>query len=426
MGACQGTACHCHGKQVERKPDDVIVDSRFGSSAGVGKVDVCDQDDCKELEDLDAAKGEADPASLTNRDLLRQPLTPGGASPSSGTGSCPDEGREVPLGTILEEVTAHLESLRADRAWAIIKGLKATSVGALLSSLEGLPECRLPLRWLEAWGPAADALVETLTSGSLPPPTAPRPGSSEQPGEWTAFPMTPAEDDGMQGTIYVRYLHGLHGIEIRSELLMPGNFSDHFEGLVEVDYGAEVCPACFDKPHQWRAPIPGNILFHLVIKPPLLPRLWWRDIVLHRQVVNFEQGVLAIEYSPKCLKTDGCSRCNTYFKGGEWQIGLPGIRLPRCSVSGRESQFGGYYVEPAVLPDGKPGVRWRNLQVAEIHLPKWAPVAKSWYVWASAFILRRTLREFGRARAGGQFEQGFKSRAAAWPTWYREEWYRKG
>lgn len=434
MGACNGSCCANASAQASPPGEIATLEAAAAEDEDEAESVVEGAEGKEPIIAVAAKKKDSDPSpavSLANAPTgCPSTSSPAAESPLEAAEPAPAEaGAELDLSKALQEILAHLHRLEADRAWAIVRDLQARSgrgVGTLLASLESLPECNLPLRWMEAWGPIVDDIVETLTTGAIPPPADPRPGEPAQPCEWTIFQMTPAEDDGIQGAIYCRYLPGLHGVEIRSELILPGRFPDHYEGLMETDVGAQVCPACYDKGHQWRSTVPGNFLFSLVIKPPLLPRLWWRDILLHRQVVNFGNGIYAVEYSPKCLRTDGCPRCNAYFRGGEWLLGMPGIKLPKCSVSGRESQFGGYFVEPASLPDGSPGVRWRNVQVAEIHLPKWAPVAKSWYVWAGAFILRRTLREFGRARAGGAFEKGFKQRAAEWPSWYKDEWYKKG
>lgn len=398
MGNSTPTACSC---AVNDQVVTAVGEVEYPTAVTVSSV--CQDDHIETVETVTGSKELSD-VIRSDPGLSVIPLDP---PPADGV-----------LPELLKDVTRHLANLESDQAWSLVKEAQAKyKAGSVLAALEALPECDVPLRWLEVWGPVVDDLMQTLTSGELPPSDEKRDDEPDA-SEWTKFPMTSTEDDGLQGNIYVRYLPNRHGIEMRSELLMPGKFSDHYEGLMEPDFSATACPACYDSGQQFRSDsIPGNMLVWLVIKPPLLPKLWWRDILLHRQVVNCADGVAALEYSPKC---------KAYAGGGVWDRGLPGMKLPKCAVSGRESQVGGYFVQPTSLSNGEPGVRWRNVQVAEIHLPKWAPVAKSWYVWAAAFILRRTLREFSRARRGGTFEKVYKQRAAERPSWYKAEWYLKG
>lgn len=197
---------------------------------------------------------------------------------------------------------------------------------------------------------------------------------------------------------------------------------------MEIDLSSKVCPQIYGASTQHHSEIPGNFLFHIVVKPPKLPRRFNRDIVLHRQVVRFGAGVIGVEYAPKCFPVPSghiCSVCRQYFHGGEWVKGLPGVKLPPCHTSGRDAQFAGYAIEPGVV-DGREGVWWRNCQVVEHSLPSWVPVPKSWYCWVAATILRHTLREFLAARADSANQTWYSQRVAARPGWYHEDWYKPG
>lgn len=311
------------------------------------------------------------------------------------------------LNVAAAEIRTALMDLRANDAWSIYQKLQPVSLAAL-EILVGLP-----LGWLEAWGRALDIVTVKLRS-QYPP--------CEK--DWHSFPCTQA-DDGMSGTIHVYWVPGDRAVQIRSELFIPGPFTHHFEGLVELDLASEVCPHLYGPSTQHNSTIPGNFLFHLVVKPPKLPRRLWRDIVLHRQLIRWGTGVAGVEYSPKCFpvcSAHKCALCRNYFAGGEWHSGLPGVPLPPCIVSGRDAQYAGYTIEHGVL-NGEEGVWWRNCQIVEHSLPSWVPVPKTWYCWVAAFILRRTLREFAAARRDGANQNRYAQRVAARPSWYNVAWY---
>mmetsp|Transcript_22881 Transcript_22881/g.52406 ORF Transcript_22881/g.52406 Transcript_22881/m.52406 type:complete len:430 (+) Transcript_22881:73-1362(+) len=331
----------------------------------------------------------------------------------------------------LKEVESHLNNLRADQAWEAVKRLQLEQPETkVLEVLEGKPECTHPLRWLDPWGQTVDAIAEHVLEPAFPPSEEPRQGEPPGSGKWSVFHLTEKEDEGLRGELYSRYLPKLHGIELRGEMIMPGKYSEHFEGAMEVDLASEVCPTCYAGGERWSASIPGNFLFHLIVKLPKLPKFWCRDVVIHRQVFTYGKGLAFVEYSPKCFfyNRDGCSggvcsRCNTYYHGGNWRNGIPGVAFPKCAVSGRDSAIGAYYFEACTLADGTPAVRFRSCQIADANTPKWLPVPQSWYPWAAAFICRRTLREFARARKHGNevYERRVKER----PDWYKPEWHHR-
>mmetsp|Transcript_50136 Transcript_50136/g.119341 ORF Transcript_50136/g.119341 Transcript_50136/m.119341 type:complete len:426 (-) Transcript_50136:73-1350(-) len=321
----------------------------------------------------------------------------------------------------LTEIMGHLQNLRADRAWEVAKRLQAEQPGKdVLEALEQRSECTEPLQWLAPWGFALDQLSDAIVEPKYPPADTPRPNEPAGSGKWSVFHLNEKEDEGMRGEIYARYLPKAHGVEMRANMVMPGRFCEHFEGVLEVDLAPQVCPTCFADAKQWNASIPGNFLFHLIVKLPKLPKMWWRDILIHRQVFNTQTGVLVVEYSPKGKQGDG-STSKAYYNGGAWSKGLPGVVLPKCHVSGRDSQIGGYSYEPCKLEDGSQGVRFRSCQIVDATTPRWLPVPQSWYPWAAAFICRRTLGEFARARRANH--DVYERRAQERPAVYKPEWH---
>lgn len=310
-----------------------------------------------------------------------------------------------------QELRASLMNLRAHVAWAEWQQL---SDGEDLQVLEQLTE--LPLQWIQGWGSAYDYCYGQVSSDF--PPTG---------AGWVRTQCSP-EDDGFSGEIYSTYISELHSVEIRSDLLMTASFQSQYEGLMEPDLGAKVLPHIFLDAQRTEQNMPGNFLLHLVVKLPLLPKWissrWCRDIVLHRQVIQCGSGVAGLEYSPKCAFKESCHcpACTCYFQGGT-SVGT-GFEIPPCKVSGRDAQWGIYWVEPKVI-GGKEFVRYRNFQSVEIMLPRWVPVPKSWFTTAAAFILRRTLREFCLARQDPSNDEVYRQRREEFPSWYTEELYRR-
>lgn len=338
------------------------------------------------------------------------------------------------LAVAAEEIATALLELRADLAWARFKGLRATfGAEGLAARLERLAEpTGVPIRWMEAWGPVFEELWETLTVGAIPPPDTPRAGETSNCPGWTVFPLNPEEDAGIEGAIYARYLPSMHAVEIRSELIIPGTFKDHFVGLAEVDLSATLATSVFAEGEGWRGTIPGNVLYWLVAKPPMFSsKVFWRDIVMHRQLVRHGKGVAAVEYSPTAFRRASLNpaspakdRAQCYIRGGGWKDGLPGVGIPKCKVSGRDSAIGGSYITPIEHADGSQFVCFRNCQIAEVHFPQWFPMPQKWYGIAAGLIQRSCMREFTLAttRSDSIARQEYEKRAALRPSWYRQEW----
>lgn len=336
----------------------------------------------------------------------------------------------APLAAIAEEVIEHLMDLRADLAWQELKR-KGNGQPNLAAKLEEASSHRVPLQWLEAWGPVFDELWVTLLRGPLPPPNIPRAGEPANSPEWIPLCIEPGED-GIVGNIYARYLPKLHSVEMRSEIIMPGRYEDHFKGLAEVDLSAKLCHNVFVKGEGWRGVLPGNTLYWLVAKPPIFnAKMFWRDIVMHRQLVRCDGGVGAIEYSPTVFRAQGwnpplasAERAKTYLSGGPWEKGFGGVPIPPCPVSGRDCSIGGSFVGPHTLADGSPGVCFRNCQIAEIHFPRWFPMPQRWYTLAAGFVQRHCQREITTTLGSDAGREEYEKRAAERPGWYKEEWMR--
>mmetsp|Transcript_37145 Transcript_37145/g.112142 ORF Transcript_37145/g.112142 Transcript_37145/m.112142 type:complete len:434 (+) Transcript_37145:93-1394(+) len=354
---------------------------------------------------------------------------------SRATKATMDEGQKAVLAKAAEEVEEHLLELRADRAWSRLKALRAEFRGAdLLPQLEQLAAKRMPLRWMEAWGPIFDHLWETLTVGKFPPPEVPHLGEPPGSGGWTEFHFDAQEDFGADGNMYVRYLPNMHAVECRSEIILPGTFEDHFVSIGEADFSAQLAGNTVVDGKGWRGEIPGNLLYWLCTKPPFFSsRVFWKDIVMHRQLVRHDNGIAAVEYSPttwrtKSLNPPDCleERAQTYFRGGDWPDGPPGMSLPKCQVTaGRDPAFGATYLRPHRRTDGSPCVHFRNIQVLEIHFPKWFPLPQKLFLTAAGIVQRNIMRECARVTSTGDQDSKYQELAkfkAQRPSWYRAEW----
>merc|ERR1712217_279740 len=163
-------------------------------------------------------------------------------------------------------------------------------------------------------------------------------------------------------------------------------------------------------------------------------KMFWRDLVMHRQLVTHKNGLMAVEYSPTYFRQKSinhpagnkmrwCSeRSSNYFNGGTWSEGLPGVNLPPCEVSGRDVTFGGSYISNVALDDGSTAVRFRGLQISEVHFPRWFPMPQKWYAVAASLIVRNCERGFSQAMKSTGARQLYKDRKECRPPWYRSEW----